>query len=1058
MFGSKVQPSYRPRLRVVDATVAACPKCGRANRADAAFCDACGTPLRSPVADAVRPPAPGGEVFVGRERELAALGTALDQALAGAGRIVMLSGEPGIGKTRTAQLLARYAESRDVRVLWGRCYEEPGAPPFWPWVQLLRACAEACDDARLRTLLDAGAGDLAELVPELARRLPDLEAVERPADATQARFRLFDAIAGFWRRVAAASPHLLVLDNLHWADAPTLRLLEFLAPTIAGTRLLVLGTYRDIELSRRHPLSNTLGELARDSRFQRLRLAGLNLGEASRFMAAASGGPLPPDLAAAVHGQTEGNPLFLGEIARFLMQEGVLDEAAAAARAGLGPVLRRIPEGVKEVIGTRLNRLSPDCNAVLANAAAIGRSFSAEVLAHIDGGAEDALSAALEEALAAAVIEAVAGPGSFQFSHALVRETLYDEIPPLQRARLHLRIGAALETLQARDPMSTLAALAHHFCAALPGGDPCKAADYAQRAAEQADRLFAYEEAARYCRLALQALEAKGAADDPARRCRLLIALGRALVKTGENLHAADVLEHAAASAKALGVSEDFAHAALAFEEATWRPGIPGDAAARLLRDALAGLPDGDSILRARVLASLTRALVFSGRLDEAMAVHHEALPMARRVGDPAAIAAALRSVATARWLPQQFAARVRNTLEAEHYAESIGDRERVLEAASWRLFDLMELGDLSARATEFEAYVKLAEEVRQPFYQYIGISSHAMVALFEGRLEDSERFAREALELGGRMPGLDAEGIYGLQMFTVRREQGRLAELAPVVAHFVRHNAASTWRPGLALVYSELGLAAEARAELEAIAAEGFESVPQDGRWVTSMAYLAEVCAFLGDAERAATLYRLLLPFEGRNFMAPPNVACFGAASRYLGILSATMKRWPEAERHFEAALEMNARQHARPWLAHTRHQYAAMLLARNANGDRERALGLLDESLATARALGMVALEARTAGLREEAGRAPGRVRYPAGLSQREVEVLRLVAAGRGNREIAEALFVSHNTVANHVRSILTKTNTANRAEAAAFAVQHALVGKQPWGPADSRGPGGA
>jgi DNA-binding NarL/FixJ family response regulator len=1047
MFGSYVQPIHGARPRVLD-TIAACPRCGRANRAEAAFCDACGTPLRSPIADMVRPQvAGGGEVFVGRERELAALGTALDQALGGAGRVVMLSGEPGIGKTRTAEMLARYAEHRDVRVLWGRCYEEPGAPPFWPWLQVIRASAESYDDARLRALLNAGGGDLAEIVPELAQRLPDLVRVERPADATQARFRLFDAIAGFWKRVAADAPHLLVLDNLHWADAPTLRLLEFLAPALGGAQLLVLGTYRDIELSRRHPLSNTLGELARDARFQRLRLAGLSLGEASRFMSAASGRPLPPDLAAAVHDQTEGNPLFLGEITRFLLQEGVLDEAAAAARAGLGPVLRRIPEGVKEVIGTRLNRLSPACNAVLANAAAIGRTFGADVLAQVDGGAEEPLSAALEEALAATVIEPSAEPGWFQFSHALVRETLYDEIPPLRRTRLHLRIGAALETLQGRDPMSSLAALAYHYCAALPGGDPRKAADYAQRAAERADQLFAYEEAARYCRLALQALEAKGADDDPARRCRLLIALGEALVKTGENLQAAEVLQHAAESAKALGVTPEFARAALAFEEATWRPGIPGEAAARLLRDALAGLPEEDSIVRARVLSSLTRALVFSGALDEAMAVHREALAMARRIGDRGTIAAALRAVATARWLPQEFAARVGTTLEAERLAAEIGDRERMLEAASWRLFDLMELGDLSARAREFEAYTRLADEVRQPFYQYIGVSSRAMMALFEGRLAESERLAREALELGGRMPGLDAEGVYGIQMFSVRREQGRLAELAPVVAHFVQRTAAAAkWRPGLALVYSELGLAAEARAEFETIAAEGFERVPKDARWVTCMTYLAEVCAFLGDAERAAVLYAELAPFEGRNLIAPPNVACFGAASRHLGLLAATMKRWPDAERHFEAALAMNARQSGRPWLAHTQHQYAAMLLARNAAGDRERAITLLDEAVAAAREIGMAVLEARAAALRDEAGRAPGRIRYPAGLSHREVEVLRLVAAGRGNREIAEALFVSHNTVANHVRSILTKTNTANRTEAAAFAVQHALLGKQP------------
>lgn len=1028
----------------------ACPNCRRENRADAAFCDGCGAPLRGPTADAVRlpsRPASPAELFVGREHELAALGSALEQALDGQGQIVVLAGEPGIGKTRTAEVVARYAESRDVHVLWGRCNEEPGAPPYWPWLQVIRACAEARDDARLRTLLGSGSGDLAEIVPELAQRLPDLAPAPRLADAAQARFRLFDAIAGFWKRAAAETAHLLILDNLHWADTPSLRLLEFLAPEIGDSRLLVLATYRDIELSRRHPLSDTLGALARAPRFQRVRLTGLNLGESSRFMVAAAGRPVPAELLASVHSQTEGNPLFLAEITRFLMREGVLDAqpSSPSAIASPGAAPRRIPEGVKEVIGTRLNRLSQPCNAVLANAAAIGRTFNTAVLTSLlDGMPEGELTAALEEALAAGVIEEAAEPGNYQFSHALIRETLYDEIPPVRRARLHLRIGAALEALHGHDPMSDLAALAHHYCAALPGGDARKAVEYAQRAAERADKLFAYEEAARYCRLALQALEASKAPEDATRRCKLLIALGEGLVKAGENLQAAEVLRVAAASAKALGVSEDFAHAAVAFEEATWRPGIPGGPAARLLHDALAGLPEEDGVLRARVLSSLTRALVFSGSLDEATRVHEQALAMARRLGDPGTISAALRSMVTARWLPQRFAARVAATSEAERLAQQIGDREREIDAASWRLFDLMELGDMKTRAAEFAAYAKLADEVRQPFYQYVGVSSRAMMALFEGRFEESERLALQALEVGQRMPGLDAAGIFGVQMFTVRREQGRLKELAPAVDAFVRTTAeAATWRPGLAVVYSELGLAEQARTEFEALAADDFTGVPQDARWVPCMTYLAEVCAFLGDAGRAATLYALLAPFDGRNLLAPPNIACFGAASRHLGTLAATMKRWGEAERHFEAALEMNARQGGRPWLAHTQYQYAAMLHARGGAGDRERALALLGEAIALAGEMGMQALGERAAVLRAELEPAPEKARYPAGLSHREVEVLRLIAVGKGNREIAEQLFVSPNTVANHVRSILTKTNTANRTEAAAFAVRHALVG---------------
>jgi len=986
-------------------------------------------------------------VFVGRERELAVLGAALEQTLGGQGQIVVLAGEPGIGKTRTAQVLARYAEQRDVRVLWGRCYEEPGAPPYWPWLQVIRAFAETQDDEHLRAILGPGASDLAEMVPELAQRLPDLPPAPRSADAPQARFRLFDAIAGFWKRAAADTAHLLILDNLHWADAPSLRLLEFLAPEVGGSRLLVLGTYRDIELSRHHPLSNTLGELARDPRFQRVRLTGLSLGETTRFMAAASGRALPGDLLAAVHSQTEGNPLFLAEITRFLIQEGVLDAGSSTALPGAtrSAALRRIPEGVKEVIGTRLNRLSKSCNAVLANAAAIGRTFSVEVLAGLlDEVPEGELMTALEEALAATVVEPVAEAGCYQFSHALIRETLYDEIPAIRRARLHLRIGAALEELQGRDPMSNLAALAHHYCAALPGGDAAKAVEYARRAGERADTLFAYEEAARYYRLALQALELNGSLE-AARRCALLIALGEAQTKAGESLQAAEILLQAAESAKALGVAPDFARAAVGFEEATWRPGMPGDAAVRLLRDALAGVGEQDSVLRAQVLSSLTRALIFSGALDEAMRVHEQAVAMARRLGDPATLAAALRAVVSARWLPAQFAARFATTLEATRLAEQVGDRERFLEAQSWRLFDLMEVGDMRARATEFETYMRQVDELRQPFYRYIGVSSRAMVALFEGRFEECERFAQQALDVGSRMPGLDAAGIFGMQMFSLRREQGRLKEVAPLITHFVQTTPeAATWRPGLALIYSELGFEDQARTEFEVLAADDFAAVPQDGLWITCIAYLAEVCVFLGDADRAAALYSALAPCDGRNIVAPPNVACFGAAARYLGMLAATMKRWPDAERHFEDALEMNARQGARPWLAHTQYRYAAMLLDRKRSEDRERAASLLDEALATSGALGMQTLAERAAALREAIRPSSGKPNYPAGLSRREVEVLRLVVAGKGNREIAERLFVSHNTVANHVRSILTKTNTANRTEAAAFAVQHELLGK--------------
>jgi DNA-binding NarL/FixJ family response regulator len=265
------------------------------------------------------------------------------------------------------------------------------------------------------------------------------------------------------------------------------------------------------------------------------------------------------------------------------------------------------------------------------------------------------------------------------------------------------------------------------------------------------------------------------------------------------------------------------------------------------------------------------------------------------------------------------------------------------------------------------------------------------------------------------------------------------------VVGHIVQGQSKSNvWRPGLALIYAELGELEAAREQFELLAVDDFRTLERDGVWVASMAYLAQVCGALGDAERARVLYDLLKPYSGRNLLAGTSIACLGAADALLGVLCATMKRWDDAQRHFGRALAMNDRQQARPALAHTRYHYAAMLLARRAGGDRQLAGDLLREAAQDAAALGMRALAGRVQDFRQTLG-APATARYPAGLSEREAQVLCFVAQGKSNREIARRLFVSPNTVANHVRSILGKTRSANRTEAASFAIRHALMQEQ-------------
>jgi DNA-binding CsgD family transcriptional regulator/tetratricopeptide (TPR) repeat protein len=968
------------------------------------------------------------------------LHAALEDALAGRGRLVMLVGEPGIGKTRTARELMGHAGQRGALVLWGRCHESSGAPPYWPWVQMLRAYMREQGTEHLQVEMGSGACDIATIVPEIRDQLRDLPLPPRFEDPEQARFRLFDAITLFLRRASQPHPLVLVLDNLHWADKPSLLLLEFLASELDDCRLLVLGTYRDVEVSRQHPLSETLGELRRERPLQRVLLRGLSRQEVGHFIAVATGLAPFPALVEAVYAQTEGNPLFLTEMVRFLVQEGAIEpERFLASSQPMG-----LPEGIRDVIGKRLNRLSQSCNQLLTMAAVIGREFDLqEVSTLYDAGSEEHVLTLLEEAVTARVIEEVPQTrGHFQFTHALIRATLYDELSLARRVLLHRQIGETLEAHYSSHLDPHLAQLAYHFGEAAEGETLEKAIDYAVQAGERANAMLAYEEAARYYTMALQACERQDNMDET-RHTTLLLALGHAQCQAGDVSCALETFQRAADLAKQLGSAESLAHAALGFEETSWRPGLPGDAAVRLLEDALAMLGEGDTPLKARVLGSLGRARAFTGAFEQAMAVEQQAVEMARRIGDPATLAATLKARFFLRFWPQHVASRLASANELLRLAEETGDRETVLLAYAWRLFDLMELGDMPEVDRQLDAHLHLAEELRQPFYLYVHVTFQAMRAIFAGQFAEGERLAQEALNIGQRLRGQDALGVYGVQMFTLRREQGRLQEVAPVVKHFVQTSPeTSAWTPGLALIYSELGLEQEAREEFEQLAVDDFARIPQDARWVTCMTYLAEVCAFLGDTRRAAILYQCLLPYDGYTILIGPTAACYGAASRYLGMLAATMTRWDEAQGHFEAALAMNARMGAKPWLAHTQHEYATMLLARNQSGDSQRAGTLLAEALATSRALGMHTLEERVIALQERVkSQAPKAPAYPCGLSQREVDVLRLIAAGKSNREIADTLFISSNTVANHVRNILTKTHTANRTEAAAFAI-HAIL----------------
>ena len=952
----------------------------------------------------------------------------------------MIAGEPGIGKTRTAQEFSEHAVQRGAGVLWGRCHEEAGAPPYWPWVQIIRSLLQARTPEAPLGDLGPGAADIADLAPEMRDRLPGSGSGARLKDTPEARFRMFEAIRRLLAVACGNQALVLVLDDLHWADAPSLRLLEFLAPEIADIPLLLVGTYRATELSRQHPLSNTLGGLARAPHIDRVDLPGLSVEEAHAFITAAAGTKPPAWFTRSLHQQTEGNPLFLREIVRFLEQQGILNAEIEAPDAALPRVIR-VPEGLKEVIGRRLNLLSPACNEVLALASVIGRNFSLDVLmrAATPLGADELIEA-LDEALAAHIIND-AGNRRYQFTHNLVRVTLYDELSASVRRRMHRTVGTALEALGG-DRRAVLPELAHHFSA---GGDVDRGIDFAVRAGQSADALLAFEDAAQFFQMALDTL-ALGTAADGVARCRLLFQLGEAQRKSAEFTRAQSTLREAAEAARDLNLPELLAKAALAYERISWRIGRPADAAPEgLLADALRLVPETEIKLRVELTGALARSLLYAGSEKEARERLDFAIAVARKSGDQALLARTLEYLFDFPWGPdgtRNLLALAGESLEA---AVRSGNTEVAFMARVRRVACSLELGDLEAVNDEIVHLSRDDARLRQRDYAIGLIGLRSAMALMRGELDAAERLLAEA---NSQASGTDTTqranqmAFVGVQVFTLRREQGRLKELGPVLTHFMRTTSASSvWGPGLAVLYVELDRLDKARAEFERLAARDFDDLPRDGRWATCLAYLAEVCAALSDHRRAAMLYRLLLPYADRALVLGGGFVCSGSSGRHLGMLAAAMSDWSTAERHFEDALAMNTRIGGLLPLAHTRHDYAAMMSARGKPGDCERAKALLKSCLSSARKMGARALEERAAARLQvlEALQRAG-----AGdddLTPREVEVLGLIAIGRTNADIATALAISLNTVATHVRSILAKTGCSNRTEAAAHATRRGL-----------------
>lgn len=837
--------------------------------------------------------------LIGRERPLAELQRSIDAAARGVGSLVLIAGEPGIGKTRLAEETAGLAAAAGLEVAWGRCHEIDGRPPLWPWVQVLRSQALRLGPSTVAAALDADTTPLAQFVPELR---PHLAGAVAAPDSDSARFRLFLGFAAFLRWAVAHKPQLLILDDLHWADVPSLRLLEFLSHELTDLQLAVVATYRDADLGQIPGATDLVGGLVRRARS--LELSGFSQDEVADFVTCVSTRDLADSWSLRLHELTDGNPFFLDEMLRLL-----------EARSGDLPAANLpLPHGVVAAIRQRLHTLGPEPRETLAAAALLGRVFDLEILAEVTEHSQVGLRQALEPALQLDVIRPVAGqPGKLRFAHALVREALGTELPNGRRAELHRRCGSAFESRLDVAADAHVSEIAHHYFSAAAHDAELvhKAGDWSERAGEQAMRALAFEEAAAHFGRAVQILDTT----NTERRCDLLLRLGDASNRAALGPEATAAYEQAARLARALASPVRVARSAIGLcgVGATWAQFGRSDPQLIVgLREALDGLPAAEAGLRARVLARLASELHFAPTPSDTDALSRDAVQLARTTGDAATLVYTLPARLRCS-IPEQR--KERCAIIDELLGLTGGRGEMAVHAYVWKLSEALQAGDLAGVESTRAALIAAVRELRQARDLWLVPALESQQHLFAGRLSQAERgaelmLAHEGLSANGSMAALAL-------LFLIRREQGRLHELTDGMRAFAAQSSTITaWRTNLALLYAETGDFEAARAEVDQLVSPDLAGLKRDNTWMLGAAGLAGATAAVGTPAQAEVVYAAMLPYDGRHVVAA-SLYYHGPVALYLGTLAQRSGRLEVARQHLDAALSAARRLAAPAWLA---------------------------------------------------------------------------------------------------------------------------------------------
>lgn len=973
------------------------------------------------------------ELFVSRQSELKRLWSAADEARNGPRRVVLLAGEPGIGKSRLVRELDGYASNQGAIVCWGRSREAAGAPPYWPWIQVGRSLGDGVDAGTRGAALRPDAAILQRIFPEIREFLDDVGATPETADAVAARFQLFEAVTRLFRRAAERQPLVLVLEDLHWADQATHLLFTHLAAGLGSSSVLLIGTYRDGELTRNDSLSALVAELNREPGFESLSLQGLHRDDVIRYFDEVGGPGAASRLGVDVHELTAGNPFFVEQLANLVAAEGPSDRGAGQRMP--------LPDGIRAVLRRRLGTLSVEGAELLALAAVVGFEFSYPLLAMlVPDQDDDRVVTLLEEATAARIIEEIAEPGRYRFVHALMHETLLTELSATRRARIHGQVGEALEQHRAGRLDQYASRLAAHFVesAAVDPEHAERAFRYSELAGRQAEAETAWDPAVVHYEHALELLSQQS--EDEAHQAELLVRLGRCYRVANRVPDAWRTLLQAIDALRTLKDPRGQARATL---ELTRVLGPPQRAIA-LVAEALAVLPAGEPQLEARLHADLLRGARRGEDDEETTAAHRtRALELAKSHSLPDVEAAIAHGDLITAELAGDYPLAADLGVRAHQLFQAAGLPVMALDPLTRAAGNALLAGQVE-RADDL-ARTGFAEARGLHDRQWTGGLGDILIATALCRA-DIERLRSTIAEQPD--PTL-AQGV-------LIRQHVRLAlgDVDGALADLDEPNQRASERLVRPLIHATRarllfmsGDPDAAAGEYELMNKEALERVQggfsyglAERRTAAGWEYASPALTMLGPAFAVLAPKGLQRDWFDSNPPLPPFDAT-GSPLLLLGQTGVALGEYERAGEILEDLLAIAERERA-PLVAAGCHLAFADIA--EARMQSVQALEQLEAAVATLERHQEFALyEAALSRLEEaRAASSNGGRRRPDGLSEREVEVIQQLADGKTNAQVGELLVISPGTVGRHVSNILNKTGLSNRTQLARYATEHGLL----------------